>query len=277
MTVIGTTDLDHKENLDNEAQISTDEIAYLLKAVNTTFSGNAITIDDIISTFSGVRPVISSDKNTYDKKSTIKHFSKSASEERRDHSIWAEDALVTASGGKLTTFRLTAIEAVNAALPWLKDTLPISNQDKNKSNDAIFTNYSVEQLFKNELAAGKYDKPWLERLLGRYGNNAALLLAQADEKETIKIADTQFCLAECRWAIKHEAVIHLDDLLLRRTRLGLLLHNGAEALFSSLAIIFTQELGRTTTKWQDELTRYQKIWQQYYSLPKSLLKTAHPK
>jgi glycerol-3-phosphate dehydrogenase len=252
VTVIGTTDLDHHNNLDNEARISQTEVDYLLQVATKNFPNNIITYQDIISTFSGVRPVISSDKS----------FSKQASKERREHAVWAENALVTASGGKLTTFRLTAIDAINAATPWLK-----SGFHKNENNDAVFTNKSFEQLFSGKL---KHKKAWLQRLIGRYGNNAPLILTQASNTEEQTIDNTLFCLAECRWAIKNEAVIHLDDLLLRRTRLGLLLKDGAEELFSQLSDIFAQELGWDKTKWQDEVTRYRAIWQQSYYLPKSI-------
>jgi len=253
VTVIGTTDLDHQENLDDEANISQVEVDYLLQAVSINFPESNITYQDVISTFSGVRPVISSDKD----------FSKQASKERRDHAIWAEKALITASGGKLTTFRLTAIEALNAAIPWLK----LSN-NKEQNGDKVFTNHSLEQIFPNSNKYNKFEKTWLQRLIGRYGNNASLILSQASDAEKITIENSQFCLAECRWAIKNEAVIHLDDLLLRRTRLGLLLKNGANALFSQLADIFQQELGWDKTKWQDEVARYNSIWQQCYYLPK---------
>lgn len=256
-TVIGTTDLDHHENLDNEAQISQGEIDYLLQAVTISFPNNNITLKDVISTFSGVRPVISADRD----------FSKQASKERRDHAIWANNGLITASGGKLTTFRLTAIEAINAALPWLK-----SSANKKKISEKTFDSHPLEQLFKDIFKRkdkdNKFKKAWLQRLVGRYGNNAALILSQANEKEILMIENTQFCLAECRWAVKNESVIHLDDLLLRRTRLGLLLKNGAEELFMQLADIFQQELGWNNAKWQDEVIRYNAIWQQCYYLPK---------
>lgn len=259
VTVIGTTDIDHSESLDKEANISLDEVDYLLEATHKSFPNNKITYRDIISTFSGVRPVISSDRN----------FSKKASKERRDHAIWADNGLITASGGKLTTFRLTAIEAVNAAMPWLNPR-PKNEYMRKGFNDSVFTNYSFEDLFKSKLKQNKYEKSWLQRLIGRYGNNAALILGQANEEEKLTLANTQFCLAECRWAIKNESVIHLDDLLLRRTRLGLLLKNGAEELFCQLADIFEQELGWNKAKWQDEVMRYISIWQQSYYLPKPI-------
>jgi glycerol-3-phosphate dehydrogenase len=256
VTVIGTTDLDHNQSLDSEAQITDSEVSYLLQAVNSSFPDNKITPNKIISTFSGVRPVIASDKD----------FSKRASKERRDHAVWANNGLITASGGKLTTFRLTAIEALNAAKPWL-----MNIQKTNiKNNDTVFSNDSFEQIFSNCCLEEKTNYSWLQRLLGRYGNSAGLILERAGSNEKQMIGYTNFCLAECRWAIKNEGVVHLDDLLLRRTRLGLLLENGAEELLDKLSTIFQQELGWNQTKWQDEVKRYNSIWQRFYYLPKSI-------
>ena len=67
---------------------------------------------DILSTWAGVRPVIGSKK------------SKDPSKERRDHAVWSDNGLITVSGGKLTTFRLIALDVLAAAkesLPKAKD------------------------------------------------------------------------------------------------------------------------------------------------------------
>jgi len=255
-TVVGTTDLDHQKNLNHEASISPEEVDYLLLVLSKNFPSANIGREDIVSSFSGVRPVISSEKQ-YKQQSK----KKAPSKERRDHAIWAEQGLVTASGGKLTTFRLTAIEAIRAAMPWLN-----SANEKHESIEAAFNHYKVE------LPKTNHNEAWLTRLTGRHGKNAYSILTQAlnnkrtnDEQQLI--APTQFCLAECRWSLKHEGVVHLDDLLLRRTRLGLLLKNGAEELFSTLEIICQQELGWDKVKWQSELSRYQAIIRQHYALP----------
>ncbi len=271
-TIIGTTDLDHHENLDSEASISQHEVDYLLQLVSHSFPSANITTKDIISTFSGVRPVITSEQEYKTRSKVAKHSkAKKPSKERRDHAVWADNALITASGGKLTTFRLTATEALNAAKPWLK-TRNQHDTDHNKVIDRhrLFINKPLTQLFSSaQLMKIKHSKAWLQRLLGRYGNNTAMILTQTNESEQLALGQSQFCLAECRWAIKHEAVIHLDDLLLRRTRLGLLLTNGGEALFQQLATIFYQELGWDNAKWQDEVTRYKKIWRKSYYLPET--------
>jgi len=105
--------------------------------------------------------------------------------------------------------------------------------------------------------------------LGRYGDAAKTLLALAKADEQDCIGDTEFCLAECRWSARHEMVLHLDDLLLRRTRLGMCLANGGAEIFDAVKSICSDELGWSDRRWRAELKRYQTIWQRFYSLPNS--------
>ena len=94
----------------------------------------------------------------------------------------------------------------------------------------------------------------------------------APEAERVPIESTEFCLAECRWAARNESVVHLDDLLLRRTRLGSLLRmGGAEALFRAAGDHLRRgiALGRRQ-RWQAELARYREIWLRHYFLPAEL-------
>jgi glycerol-3-phosphate dehydrogenase len=245
-TVVGTTDLDHSLSLDAEVRITGEELDYLLAAVNHQFPQLHLAPGDVISTYSGVRPVIGADSGLH------------PSKERRDHAVWCDRGLVTVSGGKLTTFRLIALDAIDAAA----DRLPSPRVNGHQTR--IFTppTLSAESL-------QPADPAWGERLLGRYGHLAAALLEAAPVEEREKIAGTDFCLAECRWAIRHEAVRHLDDLLLRRTRLGQLLPHGGEALFETLERMFAEERGWDADHWRDELRRYLEIWQRYYGLPES--------
>lgn len=243
-TVVGNTDLDHDEEMDTEASISARELDYLLAAVESQFPTHAITRDDIISSFSGVRPVIGSDK------------AKDPSKERRTHAVWVDKGLVTVSGGKLTTFRLIALDAVDAA------TGTLGKLSVKESSDAVFSAPDVTTQDIDSI-----DKHWALRLIGRYGSHAKALLDTVDGSERTKLQDTEFCLAECRWAARNEAVVHLDDLLLRRTRLGLLLRNGGESIFPALEKICNEELQWDTQRWQTELSRYRDIWTKYYYLP----------
>jgi glycerol-3-phosphate dehydrogenase len=242
-TAIGTTDLDHSTDMDVEASITKQEVDYLLQGVNKQFPDKHISRSDVISTWSGVRPVIGSEK------------SRDPSKERRDHAVWSDKGLITVSGGKLTTFRLIALDALAAASSRLPE--PVVG-----TSDQIFQTPAAtpEQLTPEDLS-------WGQRLLGRYGSAAEQLLALASQGDCAQIGDTKFCLAECRWAIQHEAVIHLDDLMLRRTRLGLLLERGGEQLFDQLQLMFSELRGWDAQRWQREVERYRNIWASYYSLP----------
>lgn len=242
-TVIGTTDLDHSEDLDIEASINNAEVDYLLQAFNVQFPQQVISRADIISSWAGVRPVIGSES------------AKDPSKERRDHAVWSDNGLITVSGGKLTTFRLIALDALNAALPQLPAAQPFTDE-------RVFT---TPDLTPSELVAE--DPQWAQRLLGRYGIQAKAMLHSAPVEERQRIAGTDFCLAECRWAARHEGVVHLDDLLLRRTRLGMVMAQGAMELLPALEAICTAELGWDQDHWRLEVKRYMSIWKRFYSLP----------
>ncbi|MAT93708.1 MAG: FAD-dependent oxidoreductase [Halioglobus sp.] len=240
-TVVGTTDLDHGGGLDEEPAISDEEVDYLLTVLQQQFPDHAIGRGDIVSTWSGVRPVIGSEK------------SRDPSKERRDHAVWNDQGLVTVSGGKLTTFRLIALDAINAAC---------GEPAAKVADERVF---SAVTLAPAELDTT--DESWARRLLGRYGDRARELFDIAGPGETRPIAGTLFCLAECRWAARHEAVVHLDDLLLRRTRLGCIVARGAEDLLPELETICREELGWDSERWRSEVARYLALWRRHYYLP----------
>ncbi len=248
-TVVGTTDLDHSQNLNTEASIDAEEFNYLLELVNLQFPEKGITRSDVMATYAGVRPVIASEKAS-------KSNSRKPSKERRDHAVWSDSGLITVSGGKLTTFRLIARDALKAAQPWL-------NRAELRASDSQV--FSPTQLTPKELFAD--DTYRAKRLLGRFGDDSAAILKSAEIREHSVIDSTEYCLAECRWSLKHESVLHLDDLMLRRTRLGLLLKDGGAQLFDELRKMFSEELGWCGDRWKQECERYQAIWQQHYSLP----------
>ncbi len=265
-SVIGTTDLDHPQELDIEASISQQEIDYLLEATASLFPATELHESNIISTWAGVRPVIGSDKKHSQK---IKNASTAPSKERRDHAVWTDRNLITVSGGKLTTFRLIALDVLNAAKAFLPSaTLQATDQP---DDDRVFAKVTTRA------ATLLPENPQLgQQLLNRYGERATMLVQSTAADELQPIADTDFCLAECRWALREEAVEHLDDLLLRRTRLGLLLHQGGAELFTALQQLCQQELSWSEQRWQSELSRYQALWRNHYFLPTKNNKKSQP-
>lgn len=253
-TVLGTTDLDHPPLDDSEVGITNEEVDYLLTATNELFNDAKLNRKDVISTWAGVRPLISEGG---DGKRV------SPSKEKRDHNVWLDNNLVTVSGGKLTTFRLIALDVLEKCREVLAlDKSVIQNQTLN--GDHVFSNTAPTNPKFFTLP-----KALQQRLQGFYGRQLDTLLELAHEEDLAYVTDSNTIWAEIRFAARHEQVMHLDDLLLRRTRLGLILPNGAMTplISARLKQICQQELGWNEQKWQQEAQRYQNLWQRYYHLP----------
>ncbi|CAD5108144.1 glycerol-3-phosphate dehydrogenase/oxidase [Zestomonas carbonaria] len=241
-TVIGTTDLDHDDDLDRDARISSVEVDYLLAACAQQFPGARIGRDDVLSTWAGVRPVVSD--GTAGRK---------PSDEKREHTLWAEPGCVTLAGGKLTTFRLLALEVLRACAEQLGRTV---------------ADHGAE-VFRPQppLALPGLSPGQCRRQAGRHGRGLARLAELIEELGGERVVASDTLWAELALAAERELVLHLDDLLLRRTRLGLLLPNGAEAELPRIRALCQARLGWSDARWDEEQQRYLALWRSCYSLP----------
>lgn len=243
VTLVGTTDVDHAFPLDKEPTISPSEVAYLMAAVEYQFPSLAVNLEDVISTYAGVRPVIGCGKDN-------------PSEESREHIIWEENGLFTVTGGKLTTFRLIALDVLKTihhripGMPEPDHHMPVLNQIDHQIPEC------------NDMSDN-----CRRRLLGRLGSDAKALVEAAQPGDMETIRGTNYLWAELRWAARSEGVCHLDDLLLRRTRLGLILPQGAKSILPRVKHICLAELGWNENRWQQEQINYQSLWENSYSLP----------
>jgi glycerol-3-phosphate dehydrogenase len=258
VSVIGTTDLDHRSGLNNEASINEEEAVYLLDAVNHQFSQAKLVLGDVISTWSGVRPVVSKRKG-----GTIDLTAENnPSDENREHVIWNDNGLVSVAGGKLTTYRLIALDVLRQLMTVIPEKL---------TEDSLAEPLPFE-LRSASLSAGKrkLSKRAALRLAGRYGPDAESVAACIDEGSSTgseRISWTDTLWSELVWACESESVEHLDDLLLRRTRIGLLLEQGGQAQFSRIREICERYLGWSAERWQQECERYLDTIATYYAVP----------
>jgi glycerol-3-phosphate dehydrogenase len=239
----GNTDIDHEGNLDDEAAITPTEVEYLLENVRHHFPDLQITEHDAISSWSGVRPVI--DSGAAD-----------PSRESRDHAVWNENGLLTVTGGKLTTFRVMALDVLKAAQSSL-GAIPNLNL-----SGAIFAPFNRLAPIPKGL-----DRERLRRIEGRYGARATELINAAEDGELEPIQGTHTLWAELRWAAANEAVVHLEDLMLRRSRLGVLLEEGGKAQLPRIRAMCQPLLGWSDARWEQEERDYLGLWRRCYSLP----------
>jgi glycerol-3-phosphate dehydrogenase len=241
--LVGTTDLDHKTDLSLEPTITEDEVAYLLEGLNTLFPSLEISLNDCISAFAGLRPVLSEGRL-------------SPSAESREHVVWVDKGLVTVTGGKLTTFRRLAWDALKAARPFLA---PQKFSDKHKP---LFTRPPDQPL--NGL--GLSDAVW-RRLYGRYGQRAEAMMRAAEAQDLALIPGTHTLWAELPFVAATERVRHLGDLLLRRVRLGLLTPQGGKEHLKRIRTLCQPALPWDSKRWKEEIATYLEQWDRSHALP----------
>ncbi|MCD4720457.1 MAG: glycerol-3-phosphate dehydrogenase/oxidase [Desulfobacula sp.] len=244
--LLGTTDVDHDQDMKMEPFVTMKEADYLMEGLNHILPDFKLSLNDCISSIAGVRPVLSKKK-------------KAASRESREHVVWKDKGLVTATGGKLTTFQMLANDALKAAKPYLpKPAIPNPEQKiKDQPWDETCRNVSDSAQ---------------ERLLGRYGSFGWQMIRQYDEELFNPIENTKSLWAEIRYAAEYENIRHLSDLLLRRVRVGLLLPEGGKNLLDRIETLCKPYLSQNNKKWDNkkwdkEKKAYIKLWETYYSPP----------
>lgn len=240
VTLVGTTDVDHGAALSREAAITRAELDYLMLALHRAFPGLCLKDSDVLATYAGVRPVI--DSGAAD-----------PSKEGREHAVWIDDGLLTVTGGKLTTFRVIALDALKRAMPLL------AGWHDQLDPRPIFAHRAWTGIALRGTQRA--------RIEGRYGAATGELIAAARPGELELIPGTQTHWAELRWAARAEAVLHLEDLMLRRTRLGLQLRDGGAAELPRIRAMCQGELGWSDARWEQSQAAYLALWNSNYSLP----------
>lgn len=228
VALYGTTDVDHGDADPGRPGMSAEEARYLMEGLNHQFPELKLRLEDAISCYSGVRPIVSSGKDD-------------PSAESRESASWESPGWIGITGGKLTTFRVTAREVLALAAKQLPQLAPRADVPG--------------------------EAPAADRLVARYGADGAAWIAQsawAADREPI--AGTPYLWGELRWAARNESVVHLSDLLLRRTRIGLLLPKGGTALLDRVAAICREELHWDETRLAMERSRYLDLWRRQHAV-----------
>lgn len=204
-TFIGLTDEPVEGPIPDEPVATDSEIGFLLGTINSVLQ-TPLTRDDVVGTFAGLRPLLDTGDGA-------------TADLSRQHSVITHGTGVTVVGGKLTTYRKMAQDAVDAAVragglvsgPCVTARTPLVGA-------AAPTH--LEQI----------DAP--RRLVHRYGTEATAL--RADPELWAPVAEgLPTTYAEFTFALSHEGALTADDLLDRRTRIGLV--NADRALAAAAA------------------------------------------
>lgn len=247
--LIGTTDTAWHEQLQHPVP-TTKDIDYVLEQANKVLQP-ALTRDDIIGTWAGLRPLLQP-KVLDETKST---------KVSREHTVAeATPGLIVIAGGKLTTYRVMAKDAVDFAL---------GKEEANRLPSVTHETplIGAEGLKPFRRQAGRigrrygWDRAKMEHLLERYGADLRTLLALIDERpelgEPLRTSPN-YTVAEVVYGCTHEGALHLEDLLVHRIRLNTEVRDRGLSAIDEVAGIMAEELGWDDARVEGEKDSYRK-------------------
>jgi glycerol-3-phosphate dehydrogenase len=229
--ILGTTDTGWNLDLAHPAATRSD-IEYLLDTVNSVLA-TPLTESDIEGVYAGLRPLLAGE-------------SEETSRLSREHAVArVAPGLVAIAGGKYTTYRVMAADAVNAAVPDLPGRVAPSITDKVPLLGADGYHALVNQA--DTLAARHGLHPYrLRHLLDRYGSVVHQVLALAADRRDLLAPLREapdYLRVEVTYAASHEAALHLEDVLTRRTRISIEYPHRGEACAADVADLMGEVLG----------------------------------
>ncbi|MGM8366063.1 glycerol-3-phosphate dehydrogenase/oxidase [Virgibacillus sp. W0181] len=213
-TYVGTTDSGYDGDIAHP-MVTEDDVDYLLNAINYMFPSLNITLEDVESSWGGLRPLIAEKDKSPDEVS------------RKDELFISESGLFSIAGGKLTGYRKMAEEVVDKIVAQLKSeqgvifspsctkNLPISGGDVGGSQG--YTDYMKRKLFEAEIIG--IQEADAHQILQLYGSNADKLFIIYNEHKTSALEENlePIVLTQLIYAIEYEAAYTPADFFVRRT------------------------------------------------------------
>jgi glycerol-3-phosphate dehydrogenase len=245
--IIGTTDTPW--NLDKaHPAASRADIDYLLQQVNRVLR-DPLDHDDVQGVYAGLRPLLTGE-------------SEPTSRISREHTVAVPaPGLVLIGGGKLTTWRVMAKDAIDAVVDQLEDTqAPVRTCITDRvplvgaAGFEARTNQRVMISRRSGLGLAQVD-----HLLGRYGGLVDELLALVADRPELGAplpGAESYLAAEVVHAVTHEGARHLDDVLTRRTRISIETFDRGTRAARATAELMAGELGWDDARTEDEVDHY---------------------
>jgi glycerol-3-phosphate dehydrogenase len=251
--IVGTTDTDFAG--DRAEPVATEEdIEYILAAANRVLARPLIRAD-VIGVYAGLRPLVDAPAGNGGKPNGGKPTTKLS----REHVVETPvPGLASIAGGKFTTYRLMARDVVDAAVADFDREVPGSVTEQ-------VPLLGADGLAAVQPAVGRLAEDYgvpraaVEHLLGRYGTLAAevLELVKGDAALGRPLAPGHpYLRAEVAYAVSHEGALHVEDVLMRRTRLFIESADSGAAVAAEVAALMGRPLGWSRRRRAAETRRY---------------------
>ncbi len=244
--IIGTTDTDW--NLDKAHPAATAaDIDYILEHVNQVLAV-PLTREDVEGVYAGLRPLLAGENDQTSKLS-------------REHIVaHTVPGLVVVAGGKWTTYRVMAKDAIDEAVAALDGKIPASTTQDIALLGAEGYQAAWNKRGKIARAFGVH-KVRIEHLLNRYGvltdEILDLIRSRPELAEPLPGAD-DYLQAEVVYAASHEGALHLEDVLARRTRISIEAWDRGVSAAPVAASLLAEVLGWDEERTQSEVQNYLK-------------------
>jgi glycerol-3-phosphate dehydrogenase len=244
--IIGTTDTPWNLHLAHPAASRAD-IDYILEHANALLA-KPLTRDDVVGVYAGLRPLLAGESDSTSKLS-------------REHAcVQPVPGLVVVAGGKYTTYRVMAKDAVDLAVSGFGRAVPGCVTDKVPLVGAV--GYEALVATKASLAARSgLPVEWIEHMLGRYGSairEVLDLVAEHPELGRPLEHAPRYLAVEAYYGASHEGALHLDDLLARRLRVSIDTWDRGTDVAREVAGIVAPVLGWDAATIENEIEHYAK-------------------
>lgn len=238
-TIIGTTERPARRGPD-EIRATEADVAYLLQSVNRVFTNAALTRDDVISAWCGIRPL-----------AVARAGEQSANAASREHAITHRpDGLVSVTGGKLTTYRAMAADVLQQSIREFArggDVVTPSLAPRESARTPLpGGDFATREALMAEARAITHDAGVGEHLLQAYGTGWRRVWRYAESEAAMRhriVDQLPYILAEVRHAVEHEAAMTLSDVLVRRMHIAFETRDNGRAVARHVAPYMAQALG----------------------------------
>jgi glycerol-3-phosphate dehydrogenase len=254
--IIGTTDTAWDLDLAHPAASRTD-IDYLLEHVNKLLTV-PLDHDDVEGVYAGLRPLLAGKPGRGVGSAGEGEARSATTKVSREHTVTSPvPGLVLIAGGKLTTYRIMARDAVDLAVRDRPE-VAASHTERVPLLGAVGfevrTNQRVALSRRSGLDVGRID-----HLLGRYGAMVDEVLDLVEQRPELGAAlpgAEDYLSAEVVYAVTHEGARHLDDVLARRTRISIETFDRGTVAVTTTADLMAAELGWDSDRRDDEVDHY---------------------
>jgi glycerol-3-phosphate dehydrogenase len=263
---IGTTDTDYDGDQDSP-RAESDEVNEILGAINSYFPEARLEPEDVISSWAGLRPLISD-----------AGARKTTDVSRKEVIVETGGGLISIGGGKLTTYRLMAEHGIDLAGKRLNERFNVVADNSMSTKETAISGGEMsrdelEKIARQLSQTENLSAETARHLVNSYGSNYQRLVELMREDEQLReplVEGLPHPAVEIVYAARHEMALTLADVMARRTRLAMLAGEKAVERAAVAADLMARELGWSREEAERQVAQFTAEFECEYTIPLSI-------